>query len=252
MIPSRWTGDLVYTLSCRRENADTRFPTGQTRGRPGASKIPRRLLWQGPMTASQSVRGLPLCSAPCPSKARDCRILKRPAPVRHGSHFAHHCNALNVKSNYSQPNSKMAFVDSKRSCAPTPLSGWRSRGACKRAPDRSDVLVLMINSGLLESFLIFARFKETKTRNSVRRTTTPACACLGAASSSSTGSNCDDTRELLDAVEQGVALFDGLLVEMILVIRPIAADNSLDLVHLATETPACHQFRDLAVQERHC
>ena len=60
-------------------------------------------------------------------------------------------------------------------------------------------------------------------------------------------SNGDDTRELLDAVEERIALLDGLLVKRILVIGPIAPHNTLDLVnlelHMSQEHP-CHQSND--------
>ena len=57
-------------------------------------------------------------------------------------------------------------------------------------------------------------------------------------------SNGDDTRELLDAVEERIALLDGLLVKRILVVGPIAPHNTLDLVNLelqmSHEQP-CHK-----------
>jgi len=60
-------------------------------------------------------------------------------------------------------------------------------------------------------------------------------------------SNGDDTRELLDAVEERIALLDGLLVKSILVVGPIAPHNTLDLVNLelqmSHEQP-CHESND--------
>ena len=59
----------------------------------------------------------------------------------------------------------------------------------------------------------------------------------------------NDTRELLDAVEESVSLLDGLLVQRVLAVGPVAKDNPLNLINLATKTATCNKLRELVVEE---